>query len=184
MVDEAQCCCLAGLSLLNTVSFLEVFGVSRARTIVHNWVHKATLRPESGRSSDHVAVDETVIRIDDEQYWLYAAVDPDSNELLHAKLETTRTNALAEVFVGELREKHAVDDTVFLVDGATPLKEACRRYGLDFRYERHGNRNSVERVVREVKRRTDSFSNCFSHADPATADDWLRSFAFAWNQLI
>jgi transposase-like protein len=38
-------------------------------------------------------VDETVIRIDDEQYWLYAAVDPDSNELLHTKLETTRTNA-------------------------------------------------------------------------------------------
>ena len=175
---------LAGLSLLNTVSFLEVFGVSRVRSTVHNWVHKATLRPESGRSSDHVVVDETVIRIDDEQYWLYAAADPDSNELLHAKLETTRTNALAEIFVGELREKHAVDDAVFLLNGATPLKEAGRRHGLGLRYERHGNRNNVERIVREVKRCTDSFSNCFSHADPATADDWLRSFAFARNQLI
>jgi len=175
---------LAGLSLSNTVSFLEVFGVSRARSTVHNWVHKADLQPETGRSPDHVAVDETVIRIDDEQYWLYAAVDPDSNELLHTKLETTRTNALAELFFGELREKHAVDDAVFLVDDATPLKEACQRHGLDFKYERHGNRNSVERVFREVKRRTDSFSNCFSHADPATAADWLSSFAFAWNRLI
>jgi transposase-like protein len=35
----------------------------------------------------------------------------------------------------ELREKHDVDDAVFLVDGATPLKDACNRHGLDFRYE-------------------------------------------------
>ena len=125
-----------------------------------------------------------MIRIDDEQYWLYAAVDPDSDGVPHIKFETTRTNALAEIFVGELREEHVIDDAVFLLNDATPLKEACRRYGLDFRYERHRNRNSVERVVREVERCTDSFSNRFSYADPATADDWLRSFAFAWNQLI
>jgi transposase-like protein len=52
---------LAGLSLSNTVSILEVFGVTRARSTVHNWVHKAELQPESGRTPDHVAVDETVI---------------------------------------------------------------------------------------------------------------------------
>ena len=175
---------LAGLSLSNTVSILEVFGVERARSTVHNWVHKADLQPESGRSPDHVAVDETVIRLNDEQYWLYAAVDPDTNELLHTKLEPTRTNVIAHAFFTELREKHDVEDAVFLVDGATPLNAACSRHGLDFRYERHGNRNSVERVFREIKRRTLSFSNCFSHAKADTADDWLRSFAFAWNQLI
>jgi len=175
---------LAGLSLSNTVSVLEIFGVDRARSTVHNWVHKADLQPESGQSPDQVAVDETVIWIDGEKYWLYAAVDPESNELLHTKLEPSRTNALAEIFFGELKQKHDVDDTVFLVDDATPLKEACRRHGLAFQYQRHGDRNSVERVFREVKRRTDCFSNCFSHVDPETADDWLSSFAFAWNQLI
>ena len=175
---------LAGLSLSNTVSILEVFSVTRARSTVHNWVHKAELRSESGRTPGHVAVDETVIRLDDERYWLYAAVDPDSNELLHTKLEPTRNNALAHGFSAELREQHHVDDATFLLDGATPLHEACRRHGLDFRYERHGNRNAIERVFREVKRRTSSFSNCFSHTDPVTADEWLRSFAFAWNSLI
>ena len=60
--------CLAGLSLSNTVLLLEIFGVSRARPTVHNWVHKATLQPESGRSPAHIMVDETVIRSDDEQY--------------------------------------------------------------------------------------------------------------------
>jgi transposase-like protein len=145
---------LAGLSLSNTVSILEIFGVERARSTVHNWVHKADLQPEEGRSPDHVAVDETLIRLNDEQYWLYAAVDPETNKLLHKKLEPTRTNVIAYSFFRELREKHDVDDAVFLVDGATPLNDACRRHGLDFRYERHGNRNSFERVFREVKRRT------------------------------
>jgi transposase-like protein len=175
---------LAGLSLSNTVSVLEVFGVERARSTVHNWVHKAGLQPTAGQQPDQVAVDETVIRLDDEQYWLYAAVDPETNELLHTKLEPPRTNVLAHSFVRELREKHAVDDAVFLVHGATPLQTACRRHDLEFRYERHGNRNSVERGFREVKRRTSSFSNCFSHASAETADEWVRSFAFAWNQLI
>jgi len=175
---------LAGLSLSNTVSFLEVFGVQRVRSTVHNWVHKADLQPEDGHDPDHVAVDETVIQLNDEYYWLYAAVDPQTNELLHTKLEPTRTNVIAHAFFAELREKHAVDDAVFLVDGAAPLKDACQRHGLDFRYERHGNRNNVERVFREVKRRTSSFSNCFSNAERETANDWIEAFAFAWNQLI
>lgn len=149
---------LAGLSLSDTISILDIFGVSRARSTVHNWVHKAELQPEAGRSPDHVAVDETVIRLNDEQYWLYAAVDPEANELLHTTLKPTTNKVIAHTFFAELREKHDVDDAVFLIDGSHSLKDACRRHSLDFRYERHGNRNSVERVFREIKRRTTSFS--------------------------
>jgi len=175
---------LAFLSLSNTVLILEIFGVERARSTVHNWVHKANLQPESDQNPDHVAVDETVIQLNDERYWLYAAVDPETNELLHTTLEPTRTNALAHAFFAELREKHDVETAVFLVDGAAPLKDACQRHSLGFRYEKHGNRNSVERVFCEVKRRTTSFSNCFSNAEADTADNWLQTFAFACNQLI
>ena len=125
-----------------------------------------------------------MIQLGDERYWLYAAVDPDSNDLLHTKLEPGRTNGFVHAFFAELREKYDVDDAVFLVDGATPLHDACSRHGLDFKYERHGNRTSVERIFREVKRRTFFFSNCFSNTEAETADEWLRSFAFAWNQLI
>ena len=175
---------LAGLSFSNTVSFLEVFGVDRVRSTIHNWVQKADLQPESGRSPNHVTVDETVIQLANEQYWLYAAVDPDSNDLLYTKLEPTRNNMFADQFFAELRDNHDVDNATFLVDGAVPLQRACDKHGLDFRYERHGNRNSVERVFREVKRRTISFSNCFSNAEAQTANEWLRSLSFAWNQLI
>ena len=161
-----------------------MFGVDRVRSTVHNWVHKADLQPKTGRNPNHVAVDETVIQLNDEQYWLYAAVGPETNDLLHTTLEPTRNNALANQFFAELREKHDVDDATILVDGAASLQQACRKHDLDYRYERHGDRNSVERVFREVKRRTTSFSNCFSNAEAETANQWLRSFAFAWNQLI
>ncbi|MDL0120931.1 IS6 family transposase [Halobacterium salinarum] len=175
---------LAGLSLSNTVSILEIFGVERARSTVHNWVHKADLQPKPGRCPDHIAVDETVIQLDDEQYWLYAAVDPETNELLHTKLEPATTKVLAHSFLTELSEKHDVSDAVFLVDGSHSLQDACQRHGFDFRYEKYGNRNAVERVFREIKRRTLCFSNCFSNAEAETVDDWIRSFSFAWNQLI
>ena len=175
---------LAVLSLSYTVSILDIFGVKRAQSTVHNWVHKADLQPEDGRSPDHVAVDETVIQFNDEQYWLYAAVDPETNELLHTKLEPTTNKALANSFLMELSEKHDVSDAVFLVDRSHSLQAACQRHGFDFRYEKHGNRNAVERIFREIKRRTLCFSNCFSNTDAETAADWLRSFSFAWHQLI
>ena len=125
-----------------------------------------------------------MIQLDDEYYWLYAAVDPESNELLHTALEPTTNNTFARSFFAELREKHGVDDAVFPIDRSHSLKDACNRYSLDFRYERHGNRNSAEHVFHGVKRGTSSFSNCFSHAAADTADDWFKSFAFAWHQLI
>ncbi len=166
-----------GLSLSNTVRELEKYGVKRSRKAVHDWVHEADLAPKDGARPEQAALDETVIWIDGQQYWLYAAVNPATNRFLHVRLFSTRTTALTEIFLGELMPKHEVEDALFLVDSAAWLKAALHRRGLDWRYERHGNRNSVERVYREVKRRTSSFSNSFSHVDPATTDSWLQAFA-------
>ncbi|QLH82622.1 IS6 family transposase [Halosimplex pelagicum] len=168
---------VAGLSLSNTVELLDCLGVQRSRKAVHDWVQKADLQPESGRSPNQVALDETVIRINDQQFWLYAAADPATNELLHVRLFSTTTTALTEIFLRELRQKHDVETAVFLVDGAQHLQTALQRAGLRFQMRRHGNRNAVERIFRELKRRTSSFSNCFSHVEPKTAENWLQSFA-------
>ena len=172
---------LAGLSLSNTVIFLEDLGVSRSRTAIHNWVQKADVQPASGESPDRVAVDQKAIRINDDQYWLYAAVDPATNRILHCRLFPTHTIPIAREFLSELAEKHDVDDAVFLVDDADDLIGGLRREGYSYRIEQHGFRNSVERVFREVERRTSSFSNCFSHVDPATAESWLQAHAVWWN---
>ena len=41
---------VAGLSLSNTVELLDSLGVQRLRKAIHNWVQKADLQPESGKS--------------------------------------------------------------------------------------------------------------------------------------
>jgi len=72
---------------------------------------------------------------------------------------------------------------VFLVDYAQHLTAALRRTGLRFQTIRHGNWNAIERVFREVMRRTSSFSSHFSHVQPTTAEMWLQAFAVWWNSL-
>jgi transposase-like protein len=116
---------LAGLSLSDTVSVLAGLGVDRCRTTVHNWIQKADLQPTEGYDPNYVAVDETVIRVNDQRYWLFAAVIPETGRLLHVRLFLTRTQAVTEMFLAELREKHLVDVTVFLVDGVPWLQAAC-----------------------------------------------------------
>ena len=172
---------LAGLSLSNTVTLLEDLGVERSRTAIHNRVQKADLQPAGGESPDRVAVDQKSIRVNDKEYWLYAAVDPETNRILHSRLFPTYTIPIAREFLTELCEKHDVADAVFLVDDADDLKGGLRRENLRYRVEIHGFRNSVERVFREVQLSTSSFSNCFSHVDPPTAETWLQAHAVWWN---
>lgn len=92
-----------------------------------------------------------MVHLNDPRFWLYAAVNADTNDLLHTPLEPTRTNVLATTSLTELREKHAVDDAVFLVDGAPSLYATCRYHDFHCRNEHHGDRNNVERVFRELK---------------------------------
>lgn len=56
---------------------------------MYDQVHGAELQPESGQNPDRVTVDETVIRLNDEQYLLYAVVDPKTNELRRTRFEAT-----------------------------------------------------------------------------------------------
>lgn len=58
---------LARLSLSNTVTIMEPFGVEHACSTVHNWIPKADLQPKDGHSPDHVAVGKTVTQLNDEQ---------------------------------------------------------------------------------------------------------------------
>ncbi len=144
-------------------------------------MQKAELLPSGGKSPDHVGLNETVIQLTDQRYWLYAAVDPDTNEFLHVRLFPARNSGLMSMFLAELREKHTVDDTVFLVDSAPWLHAPLHRHGLRFRYETHANRNAVGRLFQEVKRITYQFRNCFRNAKRETAERWLQSYAYCWN---
>jgi transposase-like protein len=174
---------LAGLSLADTVAVLADLGVDRVRSTVHNWRKKADLQPASGCSPDHVAVDETVIQLNDQRFWLYAAVDPATNRTLHARLFPARTIVTSKQFLTDLLEKHDVEDAVFLVDGAPWLQAACHDLDLRFHHVTHGNRNAVERVFKRLKRRTDQFGSHFRHASHTSAESWLQAYLALRNTI-
>ena len=112
------------------------------------------------------------------------AVDPDTNDNLHFRLYQSRTLVLMKLFLQELSENHAVGDTKILVDGAPWLQAGLFELEMHFRHETFCERNPVERVIQEIKRRTNQFFNTFSNADPATAENWLQALVWAWNELI
>ena len=172
---------LAGLSLSNTVRVLEIFGVERDRSTVHNWVHKADLQPISTVSADQLAVDEKMNRLHGQKFWLYGAVDPSTNEILHLSLYPTASKQTTRWFLTELHRRYRLDDGEFLVDNADYLGPVLAEDGYRFRVIRHGNRNAIERVFWEIERRTSSFANSFSNVALETVQNCLEAFAVYHN---
>lgn len=105
-----------------------------------------------------------MIQLNDEQFWLYAAGDPDTNRLLHVKLSPKRNQSITEMFLSELRAKYLVDDTLFLVDSVPWLQAALHRHDLRFQYEHYGNRNSVKCVFLKNRAFSTTYLSCTSYA--------------------
>jgi transposase-like protein len=174
-------CHLAGMSLRDASQFLDELGVQRSHVLVHKWVHKADLQPISTVTADQLAVDEKMIRLHGQQFWLYGAVDPKTNKILHVSLFPTATKQTTRWFLTELHHRYQLDDVMFLVDDADYLGPVLAEDGYRFQTLAHGNRNAIERVFWEIERRTSSFANSFSHVELETAQDWLEAFAVHQN---
>jgi transposase-like protein len=174
-------CHLAGMSLRDASQFLDELGVQRSHVSIHEWVHKADLQPISTVTADHLAVDEKMIRLHGQKFWLYGAVDPQTNEILHLSLFPTATKQTTRWFLAELHHQYQLDDVLFLVDDADYLGPVLAEDGYRFQTLAHGNRNAIERVFWEIERRTSSFANSFSHVELETAQEWLEAFAVHHN---
>ncbi len=71
----------------------------------YDWVQKADLKPGDDASTDHVALGETVNRINGQQFLRYAAFNPETNKFPHIWLFTMTTTALTQQFIREFPEK-------------------------------------------------------------------------------
>ena len=142
------------MSLREVSKHLERFGIDRSHVAVHNWVHKADLQPISTVSEDQLAVDEKMIRLHGQKFWLYGAVDPYTNEILHVSLYPTANKQTTRWFLTELHRRYQIDNVEFLVDDADYLGSVLAEDGCRFQIIRHGNRNAIERVFWEIERRT------------------------------
>jgi transposase-like protein len=139
-------CHLAGISIKNASQFFDELGVQRSHVAVHNWVHKADPQPLSTVTSDQLAVDERVIRTNGDDYWLYGAVDPETNETLQFRLFPTTTEQTIRWFLTELHQRYRLDGVEFLVGDADHLVNILDEDGYRFQMISHENRNAIERI--------------------------------------
>ena len=174
-------CHLAGMSLRDASQFLEELGVQRSHVAIHDWVHKAELQPLSTVTADQLAVDEKMIRLHGQEFWLYGAVDPHTNESIHVRLFPTANKQTTRWFLTDLHRRYQLNDRLFLVDDAEYLEPVLAEDGYRFQVLAHGNRNAIERVFWRIERRIYSFANSFSHVELETAQDWLEAFAVYHN---
>ncbi len=174
-------CHLAGMSLRDASQFLDELGVDRSHVAIHNWVYKADLQPASTVTADQLVVNEKVIRVNGDDYWLYGALDPETNKILQFRLFPTTTKQTTRWFLTELHRRYQLDNVEFLVDDADYLVNVLEEDGYRFQMISHGNRNAIERVFWEIERRTSSFATSFSHIDPSTAESWLQALAVRHN---
>ena len=100
-------------------------------------MQKADLQPTSDAAPDHIVVNETVIQVNDERRWLYAAVNPETNKFPYVRLFPTRTTQLTVLVLRELQQHMHVTQATILVDDAYNLRAALSRLGLRFQIRRH-----------------------------------------------
>jgi len=174
-------CHVVGMSLRNASQFLDELGVERSHVALHDWVHKADLQPISTVTADQLAVDEKMIRLDGQEFWLYGVVDPQTNEILHVSLFPTATKQTTRWFLTELHRRSQLAGVEFLVDDADYLGTVLAEDGYRFQPLTHGNRNAIERIFWEVERRTSLFENIFNPVELETAQDWLEAAAVYHN---
>jgi putative transposase len=97
-------------SLAEIPDILGWFGVDRSRPAIRNWCqslaesHEQTFTAEP----DRVAVDEKQVQLAEEpEVWLYAAIDIDSEVVLHARLSEHRGTDLQRRFFGNCKRNTA-----------------------------------------------------------------------------
>lgn len=132
-----------------------------SKTAVWKWVVKLRerLNMASGRKPRRlVAVDETCVRVNGQQYWVYSALDIDKNELISMRVYPTRNSFTSESFLKGVL-KHCKGKPEFIVDRAPWLKEALMELGLTHQHQTFGLRSLVESSFSSFKQRTKIFFN-------------------------
>jgi putative transposase len=106
-----------------------------------------------------IAVDETKLSVKGVHVYVWSAVDVDSKELLALEASYGRSSLNALSFL------MCINKPLVIVDKGPWYRWAFERLGLEYRHERFGMRNRVERFFRYLKERTVVFHHKLSARD-------------------
>lgn len=153
---------------------------------VRQWYHRLAelFEPEP---DDHqtVAVDETKVRVEDRDVFVWAAVDVQTLEAIHVEVSPGRSDLDALLFLDTVLERCTGRPTI-LVDRGRWYNWALDDLDLDCdaRRETWGNRSLVEAWFGLLKYRTLLFySRIPTKSSWQSTDRWAKAFATFHNAL-
>jgi putative transposase len=125
-----------------------------------------------------IFVDETLLRIDGQNYWLWIAYEPNLNVCLMMHLSKERTIFVCYRFFKQLRNRYGRKP--IFTDGAHWYNDACRWLRLEHHVYGTKLKNLMERFIQHVKDRTECFDDHFSCRKP----DCDRLHVWNWLKLF
>ena len=173
-----------GISLRKTSSFMTIFQrMSHEAVRTYYRRLKTAIQPPQKKKRRLIAIDETKLKIEELQVFVWVAVDVDTREVLTVQLSRGRSSLDAYLFLRRVL-KYCENKPEFVVDKGPWCPWAFQRLGLKFKQERFGERSVVESVFSVLKRRTGRFWNRFPYKSSFTSvQSWLESFFAVYNFL-
>jgi len=171
-----------GLSLRKTSDFLSLFEeISHESVRIYYHRLKKVLKRPRKKLRRLIAIDETKLKLENNQIFVWTALDVDSEECLAIWASEGRTSFHAYVFLREVL-KYCENRPEVVVDGGFWYRWALKRLGLSYEHETFGRRNSVERFFFKLKERTKRFWNRFPfNSSFISVQSWLESFMMFYN---
>ena len=151
---------MAGLSYRDITYRLKVVPVSHMA--VWKWVQRLEgftleVKPRMRRT---IALDETKLKDAGQQFYVWAAIDVRTRELLAIRASWQRSVYDADLFLRQVL-RACTNKPLILVDRGPWYPQAIRDHGLRWRHQAFGLRNTVERWFRTLKDRTKRFYHNF-----------------------
>ena len=177
-----------GLSLRNTSKALVIFKDNkRSHVSVWNWIQRFAKYPIYKRKRiSAFIIDETVIQIGSQHFWLWFCIEPIHSSVLGIYISEERNMLVAEKFIRSLVEKYG-KHTVY-TDGGTWYDEACNVLRLKHYLHSPFQKSLMERVNQYFKDRTESFDDYYPcrqmECNLFHVYNWIQFFVSMYNDTI
>jgi putative transposase len=163
---------------------LSTTAIARTHVAIWKWVQKYSGLADRFRIDKHsvkrIFVDETLIKIEGQDYWLWIAYEPNLNVCLMMHLSRERRIFVCYQFFKQLRNRYG-KKPVF-TDGARWYNDACKWLRLPHHVYGTELKNIMERFIQHIKDRTECFDDHFpcrkkkENCDMQHVWNWLRLF--------
>jgi putative transposase len=157
--------------------------VKRSHVSIWKWVQKYSgcttdIFQTNKRAVKEIFVDETLLQIDGQDYWLWMAYEPNLGICLMMHLSRERTIFVCYQFFKQLRDRFGRKP--IFTDGAQWYNNACKWLRLQHQVYGTELKNLMERFIQQVKDRTECFDDHFpcrkENCDRQHVSNWLKLF--------